>query len=87
MDKVSIILTTRQCTGNNDVEITGECEKNYNVLALYAVSGDIITMAKKCKGTLIPWTKEKGIMQFCLAIRFESEEDKKEFLRRLSNMA
>ena len=83
MDKVSIILSTRHIIGSNDLEIIGECEKEYNQLALYALSGDIINMAKKCEGRLIPWVREKGLKQFCLAFRFETEEKKKEFLSKL----
>ena len=80
MDRISIILTVRQSTGSNEVEVTGECEKEYNELALYAFSGDIIMLAKESDGQLIPWTKEVKYRQFCLAFRFESKEKKKEFL-------
>lgn len=83
MDEVSIILSTRQCTGNNVVEIIGECEKEYNQLALFAFAGDIIKIAKVCGGTIIPWSKEQQLQKFCYAFRFENEEGKKEFLRKL----
>lgn len=83
MDNVSIILTTRHSTGNNEVEVTGQCEKEYNELALYAFSADIIKLAHESEGQLIPWRKEKGHHQFCLAFRFESMEQKKEFLSKL----
>lgn len=83
MDKVSIILSTRQCTSNNVVEVVGECEKEYDQLALYAFASGIIAMAIDCKGTLIPWAREQQLEKFCYAFRFESEEGKMEFLRKL----
>lgn len=87
MDGVSIILTTRQTTGSNDVEIIGECEKTYKPLALYAFSSDVIRLAKESEGWLLPWVKERGMQQFCMAFRFKTEEKKKEFLNKLSNLA
>lgn len=83
MDKVSIILSTRQCTGNNVVEVVGECEKEYNQLALYAFAGDVIKIAIACGAVLIPWTREQQLQKFCYAFRFETEEEKKEFLKKL----
>ncbi|MGN1301622.1 MAG: hypothetical protein ACI4U9_03765 [Clostridia bacterium] len=83
MDDVSIILSTRQCIGSNDVEVVGECEKEYNALSLYSFSIDIIQKAKACGGKMIPWTKEPQLQKFCYAFRFETEEGKKEFLHKL----
>lgn len=83
MDNVSIILSTRQCTSNNVVEVVGECEKGYDQLALYAFASSIIDIAIECKGAIIPWTKEQQLQKFCYAFRFESEEGKKQFLRKL----
>lgn len=83
MDRISIILTIMQKTGSNEVEITGECEKEYREKPLYAFSADIIMLAKECKGELIPWTKEKKLEQFGLAFRFKTKKSKKEFLTKL----
>lgn len=83
MDNVSIILSTRHCTGNNVVEVIGECEKEYNHLALYAFAGDIIKTAIACGAVLIPWTGEQQMQKFCFSFRFENEEGKKDFLRKL----
>lgn len=83
MDNVSILLSIEQSTKNLDVEVTGRCEGDYNQLALFAFSGDIIKMAKECGGILIPWTKMRGLEQFCLAFRFEKDEDKKKFFSKL----
>ena len=46
MDDVSIVLSIRQCTGNNEVELVGECEKGYNQYALYAFAGSVIKRQK-----------------------------------------
>ena len=80
MDKVSIILLTRQCTGNNIVEVTGECEKEYDELALYAFAACVIEKAKACGGEITLWTKEPQLQKFCYAFRFETEDGKKKFL-------
>ena len=87
MGNVSIVLSIRQCTGNKEVEVVGECEKKYNELALYAASARIINMAKSCGGELIPWVRESAYQKFCLAFRFGTEENKKEFLRELSTIS
>ena len=81
---VSIILVTRHCTGNNEVEVVGECEKEYNALALFSFSTEIIQKAKDCNGVMIPWAREPQLQKFCYAFRFKTEEDKREFLRNLS---
>ena len=47
MDEVSIVISIRQCTGNNDVEVIGECEKEYHELTLYSFSIDVIQKAKE----------------------------------------
>lgn len=83
MEKVSIIVSTRQCTGNNDVEVVGGCEKEYNALSLYSFSIDVIQAAKACGGKMIPWTTEPQQNKFCYAFRFETEEGKKEFFHKL----
>ena len=80
MDNVSIILTTRQGTRSNVVEVVGECEKDYNELALYGFAVEVIEKAKACGGEMILWTKEPQFQKFCYAFRFESEKNKKEFL-------
>ena len=84
---VSIILSTRQCTGNNDVEVIGACEKEYNQLALYAFAGDVIKMARNCGASLIPWTKELKQQQFAYVSRLENEQKKREFLNTLFTSA
>lgn len=84
MDDVSIILLTRQCTRNNIVEVVGECEKEYNELALYAFAACLIKKAKVCGGEMILWSGEPQLQKFCYAFRFETEEGKKEFLKRIS---
>lgn len=84
MDEVSIILTTRQCTGNKVVEVIGECEKEYKPYPLYAIAGGIVKLAKACGGEMITWSKEPQLQKFCYAFRFETEEGKKEFLKKLS---
>ena len=83
MDEVSIVLVTRQCTGNNDVEVIGTCEKEYHELTLYDFSIGVIQKAKACGGQMIPWNKEPQFQKFCYAFRFKTEEEKKEFLHRL----
>lgn len=83
MDRVSIILSTRQCTGNNVVEIVGECEKEYNELTLYSLASEVIKIAIECEGSVIPWTGEPQYQKFCYAFKFGSEEAKKLFLRKL----
>ena len=84
MDNVSIILTTRQCTGNNDVEVIIECEKKYNALALCRCASVIIGLAKAFGGKMIPWTKEPHLQKFCHVFRFETEDMKRGFLKKLS---
>ena len=83
MDEVSIVILIRQCTGNNDVEVIGECEKEYHELTLYSFSIDVIQKAKACGGKMIPWPKEPQLQKFCYAFRFDREEEKKEFLHKL----
>lgn len=83
MDNVSILLSVQHNTGNLEVNVTGSCEESYDQLALYAFSARIIKMAKDCGGTLIPWTKERKKEQFCLAFRFENEDEKKMFFSKL----
>ena len=84
MDDVSIIMSTRQCTGNNIVEVIGECEKEYNELALYAFAACVIDSAKACGGYMTLWPGEPQLEKFCYAFRFEKEEGKKAFLRALA---
>lgn len=84
MDNVSIILLIRQCTGNNIVEVTGECEKEYNELALYAFATRVINSAKTCGGKMTLWTGEPQYQKFCYAFRFETEQEKEEFLVKIS---
>lgn len=83
MDEVSIILSTRQCTGKNEIEIVGECEEQYNALALYSFSIGVIQKAKSCEGEMIPWNREPEFQKFCYAFRFKTEEKKREFLHKL----
>lgn len=78
---ISIVVSIRQWTGNNEVEVVGECEKGYNQLALYAFAGDVIKNAIACGAEIIPWTGERQLQKFCYAFRFETEEGKKQFLR------
>lgn len=84
MDGVSIILLTRQCTGNNIVEVVGECEEEYNPYALYAFASGVIKKANACGGEMILWTGEPQLQKFCYAFRFETEDGKKDFLKRIS---
>lgn len=84
MDDVSIILLTRQCTGNNIVEVVGECEKEYNELALYAFAACLIKKANACGGEMILWTGEPQLQKFCYAFQFKTEDGKKEFLKRIA---
>lgn len=82
MEKVSIVLLTRQCTGNNIVEVTGECEKEYDMLSLYCLASEIIQKAKECGGKMIPYTGEPLVQKFCYAFQFETEEAKRNFLQK-----
>lgn len=86
MGKISIILTTRQYTGNNDVEIVLECEFEYNALVLCCCSSKIIGLAKSLGGKMIPWTKEPEMEKFCHVFRFETEESKQEFLNKINKV-
>ena len=86
MGNVSIILATRQYTGNNDVEIVLECEFEYNALVLCCCSSKIIGLAKSLGGKMIPWTKEPEKEKFCHVFRFESEDLKQEFLDKINKI-
>lgn len=86
MNEVSIVLTVEHCTDNNDIEVVVECEKEYNALALCCFSADIIKTAKKCGGKMIPWAHEPQQQKFCHAFRFETEEEKKDFLHKIFSL-
>lgn len=80
---VSITLTITQELGTPRVELEGMCEKKEDVLALTGCCAEIICLAHRFEGEVIPKTKEIPFNHFFLAIDFPSVESKNMFLSKL----
>ena len=82
---ISIRLEITQEKGNLLVEMVGECEGEYNKLALSVGTQRVDRTARECGGKKSDKTKEVGPQQFYRAFIFPDKESKNRFLEILTN--